>query len=121
MGSKAETRMKIHLRDIKNFPSPPRAIVYSLDQSVYQVFIETTSGEAILLDNNGRVFRRRNLQAVREDLKTFAISGLLLRQHSAYDEMINQPLREQGNMLELPLSLADQQDPDLTVGQHGRE
>lgn len=39
------------------------------------------------------------------------MNGLVLRQHSAYDEMIGHPPREQDNMLELPLSMGDYPEP----------
>ena len=59
----------------------------------------------MLAENDGSVFRRRALSQVREALQLLPVAKLSLRQSSAYDEMIGQPLREADNTLEVPLAL----------------
>lgn len=103
--------MKIKLQDFRRTADPMTAVVYSLDRSIYQVFLRTPAGEALLLEDDGSVFRRRNLQSVREALRDLPVTSLVLRQHSAYDEMIGHPPKEQDNLLELPLSMDDYPEP----------
>jgi hypothetical protein len=43
---------------------------------------------------------------VRETLQLLPVSSLVLRQFSAYDEMVGQPPRAEDNLLEIPLSTA---------------
>ena len=104
--------MKISLTQLQQLQRPVAALVYSLERSIYQVYIRMPDGEALLMNNDGKVFQRRNLQSVREALHSSPVSTLQLRQHSAYDEMIGQPLREQDNLLELPLSLESYPEPE---------
>ena len=104
--------MKISLKQLQQLEPPLTAIVYSMERSIYQVYISTPDGEALLTDENGKVFQRRNLHSVRDALQASPVSTLQLRQHSAYDEMIGQPLREQDNLLELPLSLKSYPEPE---------
>ena len=99
--------MKIDITQLQRLPAPVTAYVNSLERSIYQVCIATPEGEALLIDTDGTIFRRRNLQSVREALRDRGVSELVLRQQSAYDEMIGQPTREQPNTLELPLSMED--------------
>lgn len=82
-----------------------RVIVVSLEQALYQVLVDIDGIETLLRDDSGRPFRCHNLQGVREALVNLPISSLVLRQQSAYDEMIGQPMREQHNTLEVTLSL----------------
>lgn len=63
------------------------------------------------MEDNGSVLRRRNLQSVREAMRTLPVTGLVLRQQSTYDEMIGHPRIEQDNMLELTLSLEELPEP----------
>ncbi|QFU74389.1 hypothetical protein EY643_01270 [Halioglobus maricola] len=97
--------MKISLTQLQQLSTPVAAIVYSLERSIYQVYIRLPDGEALLTEDTGKAFQRRNLQSVREALLSQPVSMLQLRQHSAYDEMIGQPVREHDNLLQLPLSL----------------
>jgi hypothetical protein len=95
--------MKITIRELQSLPAPVPAIVHSLEQALYQVTVVVDGEERLLIDNDGRVFRRRNLTAVREALQVLPITQLSLRHQSAYDEMIGQPMREGVNTLEVPL------------------
>ena len=80
-------------------------IIHSLDQALYQVTLEVGGREHLLVENDGRSFRRHSLQQVREALQPMPVASLRLRHQSAYDEMIGQPLREASNVLEVALSL----------------
>jgi len=80
-------------------------IIHSLDQALYQVTVEREGREYLLVENNERTFRRHSLNEIREALRNMPIASLVLRQRSAYDEMIGQVPREAENTLEIPLSL----------------
>ncbi len=103
--------MKITVAQLQKLEPPVTALVYSLERSIYQVYIRLPDGEALLMDDNGKAFQRRNLQSIRDALQGSPVSALQLRHQSAYDEMIGQPLRDQDNLLELPLSMESYPEP----------
>jgi hypothetical protein len=88
-------------------------VIRSLDQALYQVTLVVDGRERLLTEDNGRVFRRHSLLEVREALQALPLDSAVLRQDSAYDEMIGQPGRERDNTLEVPLSLELYQAPTL--------
>ena len=88
-------------------------VIHSLDQALYQVTLVIDEREHLLVENNGKTFRRHSLQQVREALQTLPVASLVLRQQSAYDEMIGQPVREGSNVLEVPLSLEQYPPPQV--------
>ena len=102
--------MKISFEEFARRAEPVDVIIHSLEQALYQVTLLIDNREQLLVENDGRTFRRHSLQQVREALQTMPVSSLRLRHQSAYDEMIGQPLREGSNALDLPLSL-DQYPP----------
>ena len=58
----------------------------------------------MLVDKKGVTIRSRNLQSMREMLKVLPVRSITLRQESAYDEMVGQPVRESSNALEVNIS-----------------
>ncbi|MFA5548515.1 MAG: DUF6482 family protein [Porticoccaceae bacterium] len=95
--------MKILLDHLAAHQPIPRVIIHSLDASIYQVSVEIDGSERPLWETPERLLSRRNLTALRELFAGLAIGALVLRQRSAYDEMVGQPLREGANTLEVPL------------------
>jgi hypothetical protein len=95
-------------------------IVHSLEQALYQVTVMVDGSEALLTENDGSLFRRHSLNAVREALSGLRISRLRLRHTSAYDEMIGQPLRDNSNALEVSLSI-DAWAPLMPDGKDGSQ
>lgn len=96
--------MKISFAELLSDQQPRDMIIHSIDQALYQVTVLVDGKERLLTENNGKIFRRHSLQAVREILSLMPVSRLSLRQQSAYDEMIGQPIRAADNTLEIPLS-----------------
>jgi hypothetical protein len=82
-------------------------IIYSLEQALYQVTVVVEGGEALLAEDDGRIFRRHSLNAARDGLHGLPVGKLTLRHTSPYDEMIGQPPRASDNLLEVSLSLED--------------
>ena len=97
--------MKLSFRDVLSRGVPVVAVVQSLDQALYQVLVVSDGQECLLTENDGKIFCRNSLSAVREALQLLPLASLSLRHQSAYDEMVGQPSREQDNTLEVPLSL----------------
>ena len=107
--------MKISFDQLSRLVTPPKVIIHSLDLALYQVTVDLPGGgSALLVSDNGKPYRERNLNAVRDALQGIAMASLWLRQQSAYDEMVGQPPPALGtNALELRLDQggnADQQD-----------
>lgn len=105
--------MKVAIADFAQFRERVPVVIYSLDPALYQVMVVVDGRERLLVEDNGRTFRRHSLQQVREVLRLLPVETLVLRQFSAYDEMVGQPPRIQDNRLEIPLSVGD--DPAGTV------
>jgi hypothetical protein len=98
--------MKLSLVEFAQFEDPVPVVIYSLERALYQVMVVVDGREKLLVEESGRTFRRHNLQQVREMLRLLPVSSLVLRQFSAYDEMVGQPPRAEDNLLEIPLSTA---------------
>ena len=105
--------MKISFEEFTRLAAPVPVVIHSLDQALYQVTLVIDEREHLLVENNGKTFRRHSLQQVREALQTLPVASLVLRQQSAYDEMIGQPVREGSNALEVPLSLEQYPPPQV--------
>lgn len=97
--------MKISFSKVLDRGQPAPMVIYSLDQALYQVMVVLDGREHLLTENDGRTFRRHSLAGVCEALQVLPVAELRLRQQSAYDEMIGQPMRQGDNALEVPLSL----------------
>lgn len=97
--------MKLALATFAGLADPCAVTIHSLDQALYQATVCHNGVEKLLLDETGRTLRRHSLQAMREALQGMPVSSLVLRQQSAYDEMVGQPRRETDNALVVPLSL----------------
>ncbi|MEH6592125.1 MAG: DUF6482 family protein [Halioglobus sp.] len=92
---------------------PVAVVIHSLDQSLYQLSALVDGEEHLVMDDNGRPYRSRNLEKVREILQLLPVASITLRQKSAYDEMIGQPSREEDNTLEIALPLSTLQLPTV--------
>ena len=103
--------MKLSIEEFAALAEPAPTIIHSLDQALYQVTVVVDGRERLLVDETGRPLRRHSLNAMREVLQTLPVASLVLRQRSAYDEMIGQPPREGDNLMELPLTLEDYPPP----------
>jgi hypothetical protein len=105
--------VKITFAEVARRIEPVHVIIHSLDQALYQVTLVIDEREHLLVENDRSPFRRHSLQAVREALQTLPMASVVLRQQSAYDEMIGQPPREGSNVLEVSLSLEQYPPPRI--------
>ena len=97
--------MKHSFRDVLVRGEALVTIVHSLQHALYQVTVIVDGQECLLTENDGKTFRRHSLSAVREALQVLPLASLTLKQRSAYDAMIGQPIREGENALEVSLAL----------------
>jgi len=88
-----------------------RLIVESLDQSLYIASIELGGARVLLVGDDGKPLRTRNLVAMKALLAPLAAWPSVLRQRSAYDEMCGQSWAPADNTLEVPLDVRGQPAP----------
>jgi hypothetical protein len=96
--------MKITLQQLQHSVGVSRIVVHSLDFSIYLAYAEFGQDAFLVTEPDGKPLRTSNLTAMKQRLAGVAAPALYLRQQSAYDEMVGQPLRQGANTLEVPLS-----------------
>ena len=102
--------MKVALGELFNTSSSAKGVVHSIEGSIYLLSVIISGKEMRVVDRDGKVFRRRSIQEVREALQGTCVASLVLTQQSAYDEMIGQSVRQQENTLEVQLAPATDSD-----------
>ena len=102
--------MKLNFDQFRKL-APCDVVVHSLDQALYQVTVISAGVEYLLTEENGRPFRRHSMGEVMDILRLMPVRKAVLRQRSAYDEMIGQPPREGDNIMEVPLGIDLIQEP----------
>ncbi len=80
-----------------------KVIIHSLDCSLYQVSIEQNGRETWVMDKNGQPMTARNILELEAKFERFQVNSMVLRHESAYDEMVNQPVRQGSNRMEVPI------------------
>lgn len=99
--------MKISLAEFCLLDERLPVVIHSLECALYQASVVFPEQERLLTDENGATLRCYSIGAMRSLLREAPVASLLLRQRSAYDEMVGQPPRLGSNLLEVPLGLAD--------------
>ena len=102
--------MKLTIREALRRESG-RVVVESVDLSLYIASIELDGALALLVDEDGKPLKTRNLLAMKEQLAPLADWPSVLRQRSAYDEMCGQSWVPADNTLEVPLDVRGQPAP----------
>ncbi|TQV78746.1 hypothetical protein FKG94_12030 [Exilibacterium tricleocarpae] len=96
--------MKLQVSQLAQISERGVLIIESLDASLYQAFVAVDGCEHLIYGDDGRPVRAFSLGNMRQRLGYHRFLRVVLRQHSAYDEMIGQPVREQSNALEVDIS-----------------
>jgi len=109
----SDLAVKLTFAEFSKLEHPVPVVIHSLEQALYQVTVTIRGKSHLLVENSGKTFRCHSLQQAREALHTLPVSSLTLRQQSAYDEMVGQPIREVENVLEIPLSLESYPPPAI--------
>jgi hypothetical protein len=99
--------MKITMKTFARLSQPADVTIHAVDLALYQVILQIDGQERLLATDDGRPYRERNLQRVREMLSTMPVATVTLHHQSAYDEMIGQAPREGSNAMRLPLKPLD--------------
>lgn len=102
--------MNVSLRELFHSGSRADGVVHSIEGSIYQLSVIIAGRERRVVERDGKAFKRRSIEEVREALQGTCVVSLVLRQQSAYDEMIGQSVRQQDNTLEVHLAPAPEND-----------
>lgn len=95
--------MAISLSKLEKFFYLDKLVVHSLDLSLYQVSVEVDGQEHFITDDEGKLLRAFSVVELQKKCANLKANKWVLRQQSAYDEMVGAPIRQQDNTLEVPL------------------
>lgn len=95
--------MKIYYSDLPSL-TIQKLIITSLEQALYQAIVVVNGEEHIVWKDDEKTLTTRNLTQMRELFESFELSDIVLRQESAYDEMIGISTEQGKNRLEVPLN-----------------
>lgn len=84
-------------------PAIDKIVIHSLDLMLYQASAIVEGDEYYVTDDNGKLLRSHNLLEMQVKFEGMNFQQMVLRQQSAYDEMVGQPVRQQANALEVPI------------------
>ena len=103
--------MKLQLSKLKGRSDIERFVIESVDLSLYIAFAQINGKEHLLADNKGKVLKTTNLLSMQRQIKPFGAVDCVLRQRSAYDEMVGKSSTSYGDNT-MELSLGNQPLPD---------
>ncbi|WP_194436218.1 DUF6482 family protein [Vibrio fluminensis] len=95
--------MAMSLHTLEQFFYLDKLVVHSLDLSLYQVSVEVDGEEHFIIDDKGKMLRAFSIVELQKQCANLNAKKWVLRQQSAYDEMVGAPIRQQDNTLEVPL------------------
>ncbi|MBT1445129.1 hypothetical protein KJI95_11420 [Shewanella sp. JM162201] len=98
--------MTIRYSSLKSMPGIDKACIHSLDMSLYQLSVVIDGAELYVTDDDDRMLRSINLCQMQALLEDLPVRETVLRQESAYDEMVGQSERLCSNAMEIPLRVA---------------
>lgn len=101
----------IRVNELRKLEQIEKVIIHSLDLCLYQASVLIDGSEQVITDRKGKMLRSHNLLEMQALFETMPVESLVLRQQSAYDEMVNQPLRAGSNAMEVPLSKSSLGNP----------
>ena len=78
--------------------------IHSLASNLYQLAVVIDGQEWFVEDRTGRPITSHNKIALQNLFEHKQVHKMVLCHHSAYDEMVGQPIGE-GNVLEVPLGM----------------
>ncbi|MCG8671426.1 MAG: DUF6482 family protein [Pseudomonadales bacterium] len=97
--------MKIALSQLMTMQPLQKVVIHSLDCALYQVSIVQDLCEFFVTDDKGKMLRTHSISDMQRFFLGLEVESMALRQQSAYDEMIGQPIKEDSNALEVPLAV----------------
>jgi hypothetical protein len=96
--------MKINIEELHRCQPLATVIIRSLDLSLYHAVAVIDGREHLISDGAGKPLRYHSIMGFKRRLAGFNIKQMLLQQHSAFDEMIGQPPKQQANTLQVPMT-----------------
>lgn len=103
--------MKITLRELRGC-HVQKLVIESVDLSLYIAQALVDDGMHLVVDENGKPLKARNLMGMKGHFIDISVDACVLRQRSAYDEMIGHRWQAADNTLEIPVTTAAQPLPD---------
>ena len=96
--------MAIALSKLTKYFVVDKLIYHSIDLSLYQVSAIIEGVEHYVSDERGKLLRSTKLLELQKQLRKVTAEITVLRQTSAYEEMIGGPEKVDTNALEVPLA-----------------
>ncbi|TMP82310.1 hypothetical protein CWB73_05320 [Pseudoalteromonas phenolica] len=90
------------LSKLEKFFFVDKLVYHSLDLALYNVSVIIDGKEEMVTDEKGVRLKSHNFVSLQKMLKNVNAKQQVMRQFSAYDEMIGGPEKE-NNMMEIPL------------------
>ncbi|TCO77057.1 DUF6482 family protein [Chromatocurvus halotolerans] len=103
--------MKITLREL-GARHVQKLVIESVDLSLYIAEATVDDEVHLVVDDAGKPLRERNLTGMKRHFAGMSVDACVLRQRSAYDEMIGHRWQAADNTLEIPMTTAAQPLPD---------
>jgi hypothetical protein len=96
--------VKITLKELKKQTEHiEQLVVESVDLSLYIAHARINGVERVIAEDERKILKRHNLLEMKRVLKTVAGCEIVLRQRSAYDEMVGHSHPAAANTLEISL------------------
>lgn len=92
-------KQSVILESLAVFPIIDKAIIESLEQTLYRLVIEVNQQQYYVLEREGLSLTRRSIVAIQELLIPFNVHAMYLQHQSPYDEMIGQDINGNSNAL----------------------
>ena len=89
--TKQAALVKLKLKEIRQKSGIDRFVIESVDLSLYIAFVQVDGVEHLIADNAGKPLKTTNLLSMQRQIKQFGQVESVLRQRSAYDEMVGRP------------------------------
>ena len=95
--------MSMPLSKLEQFFYFDKLVIHSLDLALYQVSVVVDGKEHFVTDDKGKFLRAHSILELQKQCRNLKVNKQVLRQQSAYDEMVGQPSRSGTNELEVLL------------------
>lgn len=103
--------MKITLEELRGH-HVQQLVIESVDLSLYIAQAVIDGSPRLVVDPSGRPLKTRNLLSMKRYFAGLSVDACLLRQRSAYDEMVGHSWQATDSTLEIPMTPAAQPLPD---------
>ncbi len=95
--------MGIALKKLKACKGLEKVVIESVDLSLYIATALVGDAEELVLGRDGKPLKTHNLLSMQRQLRAVTDAELVLRQRSAYDEMVGHSYAHTDNTMELSL------------------